>query len=138
MVARPERGRLRGVIEAVRVVEPRGHAVVVAANVDLAAAQRAHGVEDLVPLRGGAYEVAGADHGVDLLAADVREHGAGRLRVRMQIADDERSHTRLPYDFHGALRAASRTLFGSSSTIRSTLSARTSSSRISIVRSDMR
>jgi len=134
MLSRPERRGLCRLIEAVRIVETRRDAIVIAANVDLAAAQRAHRVEDLIRLRAVADEIAETDDCVELLPAHPLKHDAEGLRIRMEIADDERSHARLHADFF----AASRTLFGSSSNSRSTISMGVSSSRVSMVMSDIR
>src|SRR5207237_9191860 len=133
MIACPERGVLRGVVESLAVFDARGDAVVIAANVELRRAKGAHHIEHLIRLRAVADEVAEADDVVELFAADALGHRAQRFGVRVQIADDERSHETLR-----ERRALSRKPFGSSSSSRSTISFGVSSSRTSIVTSHIR
>src|SRR5438270_6132624 len=136
VIARPERGGFRGVVETFGVVEAGGDAVVIAADVELRRLHRAHRVEDLVRLRAVADEIAETNDLIELLAADAVHDRAQGLGVRMQIADDERAHVRAPRD--GPRRVGSRKPFGSSSSSRSTISFVVSSSRTSIVMSDIR
>src|SRR5207244_1114727 len=128
MIARPERGELRRVVELLRILVTGDDAVVIAADVELPRLPVAHGVEDLVGLRAVADEVAQADHAMDLLAPHAVDHRTQRLGVGVEVADDERSHP---------LLRASRP-FGSSKTRRSTISAGVSSSRIAPVMSHIR
>ena len=106
----------------------------IAADEDLAALETAHPVDDLIRMRTVADEITEAEDGVELLAPDSRENGAERLLVRVKVAEDQRSHRPL---LSVSRRAFSRTLFGSSSTSRSTISEDVSSSRISRVMSDI-
>ena len=134
MIARPERGVLGHVVESDAVFETGRDAIVIAADVELSRAHRAHRVEHLIRLRAVADEIAEADDVIVFLPADAIHHGAQRLCVRMQIADDERSHARL----HAARFAESRKPFGSSRISRSTISAGVSSSRTSMAMSAVR
>src|SRR3954454_1574885 len=136
VIARPERGGFRGGVEAFGVVESGRDAVVIAADVELRRLHRAHRVEDLVRLRAVADKIAEADDLIELLAAHAVHHHAQGLRVRMKVADDERSHVRAPLDCER--RAGSRKPFGSSSSSLSTISFVVSSSRTSMVMSDIR
>src|ERR1051326_5212332 len=99
-----------------------------AADVQLRAVHLAHDVEDLVRLRAVADEVAEADDLLVFLAAHAVHHRAQRLDVRVQIADDERSHVAI----------LARTLVGSSRSRRSTISGVVSASRMASVMSAMR
>src|SRR5436305_3588944 len=128
VIARPEGGVLGGVVEALAVIGAGGHAVVIAADVELRAVHLAHDIEDLVRLRAVADEVAEADDLLVLLAADAVHHRAQGLDVRVEIADDEGPHAPI----------LARTLFGSSRRRRSTISAIVSSSRTSRATSAIR
>src|SRR5262249_44569916 len=81
MLARPERGGLRRVVELLAFFVAGDDAVVVAADVQLARLPVTHGVEDLVWLRAVADEIAEADDAMKLLAAHAIDHRAQRLGV---------------------------------------------------------
>ncbi len=92
MLARPLSGDLRGVIECALLVDSGGEAIVIASNVEFFRFERAHRVDDLIRLGAIPDKVAEADDAVEFLAADVTQHRAQRLRVRMEIADHKRPH----------------------------------------------
>src|SRR5437764_4391773 len=128
MIAGPERGELRRVVELLAIFVAGHDAIVIAADVQLPRLPIAHGVEDLVRLSAVPDEVAQADHAMELLAPHAIDHRAQRFGVGVEIADNERSHP--------LLRA--RRPLGSSKTSRSTISAGVSSSLISMVMSHIR